>query len=254
MTAPSLQSVRHSKVRQLGCAGPGAEIVDHDAVRHFDQGEDVGIVGVHAPVRVVRNGGDARDLRAIGEAEEVEVVDALLVEHRLMHRQRILVDARTAAIAIGPVQVLTKARRSQLLLGKDPLRLDRCRQVAKVQPHRQRNTGLLRSAHDRDGLGEIEGEWFFRQQVALAGEDLTRLVQMAHRWRGQHDQIGIDGIERLAKSVKNAPSGAGQRSLTSAKIRLVQVHVPDGAAQRLVVHDARPVFAAGPDADQQHAE
>ena len=63
---------------------------------------------------------DPFDLGVIGEAEQVEVVDALLVEHRLAHRQRVLVDTRPAAVAVQPVDEASDRAQVKMGAGSSP--------------------------------------------------------------------------------------------------------------------------------------
>ena len=127
---------------------PGSEVVHQQAAGHLEERGHRRGVGVVAPGRVVAAAPDRLDLAIVGVAQQVQVMDRLLIEHRLVHRQRVLVDARPTAVAVAPVDEAREAWRAEpfsdeLFDGPGGV------QVAKIHADRERFAGNIQRQTER---------------------------------------------------------------------------------------------------------
>jgi hypothetical protein len=100
----------------------------------------------------------------------------------------------------------------------------RDRQVAEVEPDRQRQLGLAGQIHQGDGLGQIQGERFFGKQRQPGGKDLARLRQMAVRRGDQQHGIALGGRQRSLQLRKDRHSRVFGRK--GRHRRRVDIHDP----------------------------
>jgi hypothetical protein len=92
-----------------GAGRPGAGVLDGHAAIERQRRADHRVVGVVAPARVARRRREGEDFRAVEVADKVEMMDGLLPEHRLAHRQRVFIQPGGPAVAIAPVAHMGEA-------------------------------------------------------------------------------------------------------------------------------------------------
>ena len=122
-------------------------------------------------------------------------MNALLEHHRVLHRQRILVEMRLFAVPVALVDELGKPGRADHLLRHQLAQLLRDRQKAKVEPHGQRRPTRARQVDDLHGLFEFKRQRLLCQQRHMACQNPAHLVQTLFGKGDQHDCIVVARIQ-----------------------------------------------------------
>ena len=99
---------------------------------------------------------------------------------------------------------------------------------AEVQAHGKAQLGVFGGFDHTDAFVEVQRKGLFRKQVSAAFKDPHHVLVPVHGGRGQHHEIGLQVLQRLAY-VLVAGLGLGLvHGLRPFQVGAVQVHVADG--------------------------
>ena len=121
---PVLEFGSPAEVHAIPRRGPGPQVVRANSVLEAEEHGDAAVVFIGAPRRPPGVAHQRLDLSVVAVAEQVEVVDALLQQHRMGHRHHVVAQVVAVAVAlpvVGEVPVAEGAQFTTSRVVTDPL-------------------------------------------------------------------------------------------------------------------------------------